>query len=74
MKLNAVPTLIILMMGLFLMPQASHAQATYLKVNTDIFPQAEKGYKQMVIEGIEVVAKRGGKSDYGSALIEKSKM
>jgi ecotin len=50
MKLNAVPTLIILMMGLFLMPQAGHAQATYLKVNTDIFPQAEKGYKQMVIE------------------------
>ena len=50
MKLNAVPTLIILMMGLFLSPNASNAQATYLKVNTDIFPKPKEGFKKMVIE------------------------
>jgi len=50
MKLNAIPALMILMLGLFLTPNASNAQETLLKVNSNIFPKPEKGYKRMIIE------------------------
>ena len=43
MKQSKVPALLILMLGLFLMPNASKAQEMLMKVNTDIFPKPEKG-------------------------------
>jgi len=50
MKQSKVPALLILMLGLFLMPNASKAQEMLMKINTEIFPAPEKGFKRMVIE------------------------
>lgn len=50
MKQSKLSALLILMLGLFLMPNASKAQEMLMKVNTDIFPKPEKGFKKMVIE------------------------
>ena len=50
MKSIAVPSLFILMLGLFLTPSLGQAQTSNLKVNTDIFPAPENGFKKMVIE------------------------
>ncbi len=50
MKIKFLQLVAVLFIGLGLSSNSAMAQETIVKVNTDIFPAAEKGYKKMVIE------------------------
>jgi len=50
MKVSSIITLAIMLFGLSFSPTRSQAQETLIKVNSNIFPTPQEGYKRMIIE------------------------